>query len=123
MEQGRALGLSDEDIVATATAFTAESITHNYKEFDFPRVSIDEILLAGCGANNATLIGMLRDRLYPIAITTIEERLGIPVEAREGLTMIAIGNDTVQGNAGNVPSATGAQSRVIAGDITPGQLG
>lgn len=123
MEQGKMLGLSDEDILATATAFTAESIAHNYREFVFPRVSIDEILLAGGGANNKTLVGMLRDRLNPVPITTIEERLGIPVEAREVLTMIAIGNDTVQGYAGNVPSATGAQCRVIAGDITPGQLG
>ena len=34
-DRGRELGLSDEDVVATATAFTAESIAYNYREFVF----------------------------------------------------------------------------------------
>ena len=121
-DRGRELGLSDEDVVATATAFTAESIAYNHREFVFPRAKVDEILLAGGGAKNDTIRRMLTERLDPIPVGTTED-LGIPVEAREVLTMVVIGNETVQGGTGNVPNATGASKLVIAGDITPGRPG
>ena len=96
VEKGRALGLSDEDLVATATAFTAESIAFAYREFILPRFTIDEILLAGGGANNLTLVRMIEERLAPIPIDSIES-LGYPVQAREVMAMMVIGNETVQG--------------------------
>ena len=72
VEKGRALGLSNEDLVATATAFTAESIAYAYREFILPHYTIDEILLAGGGAYNLTLVGMIEKRLAPIPIGSIE---------------------------------------------------
>ncbi len=122
LEHGRARGLSDDDIIATATAFTAESIGFAYREFVNPRVGLDEILLAGGGAHNATLCRMIEERVAPIPVSTIES-IGIPVDAREVLTMVALGNETALGHPGNVPSATGASHRVISGDITPGRAG
>jgi anhydro-N-acetylmuramic acid kinase len=119
LQRGYDLGLSDSDILASATAFTAESIAFAYRRFVFPRVSLDEVFVAGGGARNATMMSMLRERLAPIPVATIEA-LGIPVEAREVLTMVVMANDTVQGYPGNVPRATGARRRVICGDITPG---
>jgi anhydro-N-acetylmuramic acid kinase len=121
-QRGRGLGLSDADIVATATALTAESIAYAYEKFVLPRVRIDEVFVAGGGAWNDTLMRMLRERLGSLPVSTTDA-LGIPVEAREVLAMAVIGNDTVQGQAGNVPSATGAAHRVICGDITPGRVG
>ena len=121
-ERGRELGLSDEDLIATATAFTAESIAYAYREFVLPRATVDEVLLAGGGAKNMTLTRMLTERLDPIPVGTTED-IGIPVEAREVLTMVVIGNETVHGGTGNVPNATGASKLVIAGDITPGRPG
>ena len=121
-DRGRELGLTDEDLLATVAAFTAESIAYNYREFVFPRAKVDEILLAGGGAKNETVRRMIAERLDPIPVSTTED-LGIPVEAREVLTMVVIGNETVQGGTGNVPSATGASKLVIAGDITPGRPG
>jgi anhydro-N-acetylmuramic acid kinase len=38
-ERGQALGLSDADLVATATALTAESMAYAFKEFVRPRAS------------------------------------------------------------------------------------
>ena len=121
-DRGRELGLSDEDLLATAAAFTAESIAHNYREFVFPRAKVDEILLAGGGAKNETVCRMIAERLDPIPVSTTED-LGIPVESREVLTMVVIGNETIQGGTGNVPTATGSSKLVIAGDITPGRSG
>ncbi|MDP6349313.1 MAG: anhydro-N-acetylmuramic acid kinase [Chloroflexota bacterium] len=121
-DRGRELGLSDYDLLATTAAFTAESIAHNYREFVFPRAKVDEILLAGGGAQNETVCRMIAERMAPIPVSTTED-LGIPVEAREVLTMVVIGNETVQGGTGNVPNATGSSKLVIAGDITPGRPG
>lgn len=118
-DKGRAEGLSDPDLLATAAAFTADSIAFAYREFVLPRIALDEIFLAGGGALNTTLVKLIRERLAPVPVRSLEE-LGVPVQAREVLTMMAIGNETIQGRTGNVPTATGAREQVIAGDITPG---
>ena len=65
---------------------------------------------------------MIEEGVAPIPVSTIES-IGIPVDAREVLTMVALGNETALGHPGNVPSATGASHRVISGDITPGRAG
>ncbi len=113
------MGLADSDLLATAAAFTADSIAYAYKKYVLPPIAIDEIFLAGGGALNRTLVELIQARLAPIRVSTLDE-LGVPVQAREVLTMMAIGNETVQGETGNVPKTTGARHHVIAGDITPG---
>jgi anhydro-N-acetylmuramic acid kinase len=64
----RKLRLDDADIVATATAFTAESIVEAYRRFVFPNLAPAllaklRIILGGGGAKNLTLVRMLRQRL------------------------------------------------------------
>ncbi len=111
-------GLSPSDLLATVTAYTAESIAYNYRTFILPTLGIDEVLVCGGGAHNATLVRMLQERLDPIRVGTTAEA-GIPIEAREVTCVGIIGNETMLGEAGNVPSATGASRRVIMGQITP----
>lgn len=122
--RGRALGLSDADIVATATALTAATIELAMREHVLPRARVDEMYVAGGGAHNRTMLRMLRERLLPLGIEVRTlDALGYPVDAREVLTMVALANDTVQGNPGNAPGATGARRRVLSGDITPSRPG
>lgn len=123
-ERGKALGLGDADIVATATALTAATIELAMRSYVLPRARLDEMFVAGGGAHNTTMLRMIRERLAPLGITVQPlDALGYPVDAREVLTMVALANDTVQGNPGNAPGATGARHRVISGDITPGRAG
>lgn len=110
--------LAPADVLATVTAFSAESIAHNFRSFILPSQTIDEVLVCGGGAHNATLMSMLRERLAPISVGTVAEA-GIPVDAREVTCVGIIGNETLLGEPGNVPSATGASRRVIMGQITP----
>jgi anhydro-N-acetylmuramic acid kinase len=42
-------GINDDDIVATATAFTARTIVEGYKRFVFPMCRIDEVIVSGGG--------------------------------------------------------------------------
>jgi len=66
--QDRARALSFEDQAATATAFTAESIARAYRDFVFPLAKIDEVVVAGGGAKNPTLLAMIQDRLPGVVV-------------------------------------------------------
>lgn len=115
--KARSRQLRMADIVATATAFTAESISYNYRRFVYPRSDIDEVILSGGGAKNHTLVRLLRDRLQlPVLF---HEDFGIPSEAKEAIAFAILGNQTIEGRPGNVPSATGASRAVPLGVICP----
>lgn len=119
IERGRQLGLSDDDLVATVTAFTAESIAFNYEQFVFPRVRVDEVILTGGGANNPTLRRMLQERLPHVEVKTLDE-LGMPSEAREAVIWAVLGDESVLGYPANVPVTSGARHPAILGKFTPG---
>lgn len=114
MEKARKLGVWDEDLVATVTAFTAESIAYNYEAF---LGKVDLVILGGGGAKNKTLLRMLQRRLN--AEIKTHGDFGIPEQAKEPLGMAILANETVMGNPNNVPGATGASIRVIMGKIIP----
>jgi anhydro-N-acetylmuramic acid kinase len=118
MEEARERGLSFEDQVATATAFTAESIARSYKDFILPRIRIDEVLACGGGARNPSLLAMIRDRLPAgILVITSSER-GVPDEAREAMAFAVMGHESLMGRPGNLPAVTGARAPVVLGNLT-----
>ena len=108
--------LSDEDLLATVTAFTARSIARAYR--DFLPASPDEVVICGGGAHNATLLTMLADELSGIRIVLIDE-LGINTDAKEAVSFALLARQTILGLPGNVPSATGAHHPVVLGKIIP----
>jgi anhydro-N-acetylmuramic acid kinase len=108
-------GLSHEDIVATATAFTAVSIARSYRLL--PAMP-DELILCGGGAHNRTLIKMLRQELGNVKILLSEE-VGISCDAKEAISFAILAYATIKGIANNVPSATGADQPLILGKIVP----
>ena len=68
MKRARRLRLVDADIVATATAFTVETIAEAYQRCVFPRLtpamlSRLQVILGGGGARNPTLRQMLAERI------------------------------------------------------------
>jgi anhydro-N-acetylmuramic acid kinase len=115
--------LRAEDILATATAFTAASIAEAYRRFVFPRLKraqLDDlqIILGGGGARNPTLRGMLAERLGVGELLTHED-FGIANAAKEALAFAILAHETLRGRPGNVPSATGARRAVVLGKIVP----
>jgi anhydro-N-acetylmuramic acid kinase len=112
-----AQGLRGEDIVATLTAFTAASIADAYRRF-LPHMP-DEAILGGGGANNPTLVAMLRQRLAPTRVTT-HEAVGLSTKAKEAISFAVLAYETLHGRPGNLPSCTGAVARRVLGKITPG---
>ena len=97
-----------EDLIATATALTAESIARSYRDFVEPHGRIDEVLLAGGGSKNPTLVKMIAERLPKKKIAIYEGS-----EAKEAMAMALIANDSVQGLDTNVGGATGGRPTIL----------
>jgi anhydro-N-acetylmuramic acid kinase len=118
--KGRSLGLSDADLLATATALTARSIADAYRRFVLPTTPLDGVLLCGGGARNPTLRRMLAAELAPIPVGTVEER-GIPIDAKEALAFAVLAYETAHGRPGTLPATTGTSRPAILGSIAPGR--
>ncbi|CAG0937595.1 N-acetylmuramic acid 6-phosphate etherase [Thermoflexales bacterium] len=118
LAQAQALTLSDHDLIATLTAFTARSIELAYRAFlpCFP----EEVILSGGGARNATLLQMLRAALAPARVITSAE-MGLAVDAKEAVAFALLAYETWHQRPGNLPTATGAAAPVILGAVTPGR--
>lgn len=109
-------GLSDADIVATATAFTARTIAEGYNRYVFPACRIDEVIVSGGGAHNATLMAMLQQLLPEQRVLTSGE-LGFSDDAKEAVIFALLGNDFMHGITNNLPSATGAARSTVMGKL------
>lgn len=117
--KGMRMGVTGPDLVATATAFTAESIASHYRRYLSLNGPVQEVVIGGGGSYNPTLLGMLRERLAPAKVLTHED-LGISSDAKEAIAFAILANETIHGLTSNVPSATGARKAVVLGSITPG---
>jgi len=115
-----------QDIIATATAFTAETILDAYRRFCWPHLGqlaplarATELYAAGGGAHNATLMGHLTEGFSALGIkVTTTEAAGLAVEAKEAAAFALLGWLTWHGLPGNVPSATGASRPMILGKVS-----
>ncbi|HWZ51180.1 MAG TPA: anhydro-N-acetylmuramic acid kinase [Granulicella sp.] len=121
----RKAGAADADVVATAAALTVESVLEGYRRFAWPHLeqaaplAKTEFVVAGGGAKNAALMGMLRDGLEPLGVKVrLMEELGVPAQAKEAVAFALLGWLTWHGLPGNVPAATGARRAVVLGKVT-----
>lgn len=118
-------GATNEDVIATATALTARTIALAYRRFCKPHLerhanaAAVEMIAAGGGVRNHTLMEMLGDELGTnrVRVRTIEET-GVPAAAKEAAAFALLGWLTWHGLPGNVLSATGAKRAVVLGKVT-----
>ncbi len=117
--RGEALGLAPEDILATATAFTAQSIVQAYRDW-LPQAPA-EIYVAGGGAKNPTLLAMLQAGVGNARVQP-HEALGMPSLAKEAMLFALLAYETWHGRSGVLPTLTGARHPVPLGEIVPGRF-
>jgi anhydro-N-acetylmuramic acid kinase len=103
-----------EDVLATVTALTAETVAAEVR-----RHGVDTLVASGGGCNNPTLMAMLSDRLPGVAIRLSSE-FGAPTDTKEAIAFALIGWHTAHGLPGAVPGCTGASGKRILGSIVPG---
>ncbi len=111
-------GLGLDDRVATATAFTAESIAAAYRDFILRDTNIATVLVAGGGARNETLLGMIQARLPEGIKVSTSAAFGVPDQAREAMAFAVIAHLSLVGKAANLPAVTGARGPVVLGCLT-----
>jgi anhydro-N-acetylmuramic acid kinase len=118
-EQGVTLGMKPVDIVATVTAFTAESIATAYRKW-LPR-PVDALYVAGGGSKNPTLVGMLRARVGSRTQVKDHSELGIPGDAKESVLFALLAYETWHHRPGALPVLTGASRGTVMGRVTFGR--
>ena len=108
-----------QDVIATATAFTAHSIADALKRHVLARGKFAEVIASGGGTRNPTLMAMLRNALSPLglALRTSDE-FGMPSEAKEAVAFAVLAYETWHRRPSNVPSATGAKRAAVLGKIS-----
>jgi anhydro-N-acetylmuramic acid kinase len=123
LESCRRHSSRSEDAIATATAFTAETIAASYRRFVHPRMRgcpVD-FIVSGGGARNAALMAKLAARLEPMGCElAASEEFGLPAAAKEAAAFALLAWQTWHHLPGNLPSATGARRPVVLGQVTYG---
>lgn len=107
--------LSPHDLVATASELTVETVWRACRDF-LASEPLDELIVGGGGVKNKVIMQRLQARFAPAAVRTSDD-FGIPYDAKEAVCFAVLANETVAGNGGNVPGATGAAERVVLGKI------
>lgn len=116
----KAGGRADKrDIVATATALTARSISGAIKQFVLPRGAFAEFVVAGGGAKNRTLMKMIGEQLRALGLKVRDsQEFGLPSEAKEAVAFALMAYETWNRRPSNVPSATGARRLAVLGKVS-----
>lgn len=112
----RARGYDREDIVATASQFTAYGIYEGYRRFVENRMRADELIVSGGGARNRFFVDELR-RYFTGARVRLIDEFGISADAKEAVCFAILANETIAGHPTNLPGVTGAKRSVILGKV------
>lgn len=129
----RCRGAAKNDVVATATALTARSISLAINDFVLARraqratgkpalrsrMHFAEVIVSGGGAKNRTLVRMLEAELSKLGLRLrMSDEFGIPSQAKEAVAFALLAFQSWHRRPSNVPSATGAKRPAILGKIS-----
>lgn len=116
LEKARKYRMPPEDLVRTATVFTALSVVDALNRFVLPWAEIGQVIVSGGGARNPLIMAQLAAALEPVELMPLS-RLGIPEDAKEAYAFALLAYETWNRRTGNLPSATGARKAVVLGKI------
>ncbi len=118
IKQAQDQDVGQADLVATLTAFTAETIFDYYRRFLFPHCSVDAIYISGGGVHNLTLMEHLKTLFQPIPLLPIDS-IGFSSDAKEAIAFAVLANEAVHGHPTNLPRVTGASQPMVLGTFSP----
>lgn len=116
--------LSLEDRLRTSLALSAQTLVDEILRAT-ESIRRYEVVFAGGGTSNRTLMSEIEKRLVhgaarsgqePPKIRSFQE-FGIPEDAREAVAFAFLGDRTVRGLTGTVPSTTGARQAAVLGKV------
>lgn len=109
--------LSGDDVVATATRLTADSIADAYDRH--APVSPDRVVVSGGGSHNPALVSMLENAL-DCSVETAGNH-GIDPDFREAVLFALLAALFDADRPGNLPAVTGAEEPVVLGKYARGR--
>ena len=126
-------GLASQDLIATATAFTAASIAAAIRRFGASDGSTpggrkarsarssagrlpDEVIVSGGGLHNPQLIAQLVALLPEVRLRPSHD-FGVDSDGKEALAFAVMAYESYHRRPSNLPSATGASSAQVLGKI------
>jgi anhydro-N-acetylmuramic acid kinase len=109
-----------EDLIRTATIFTALSIVDAFRRFILPRAKVKELIVAGGGIKNPLIMAQLQAALGGIEIIP-SSKFGVGAEAKEAFAFAILAYEAFHGRANNLPSATGAKHAAVLGKMVQGR--
>lgn len=105
-----------ENLIATATEFTAQSVFRQYNRFVRPHMKATQVVCSGGGSHNKVMMERLRTLFSPATVVGTEA-LGISSDAKEAILFAVLANETINEHPSNIPRSTGADRPVILGKI------
>jgi len=112
-----AKGEKHADIVRTVSALTPFAVHDAYRRFIAKGTRVDEVIVSGGGARNLFFLSELQ-RLFAGAAVRTADAFGVSGDAKEAICFAILANETVHGNAANLPRVTGARRPVVLGVIS-----
>jgi anhydro-N-acetylmuramic acid kinase len=124
VRESRERGGREDDLIATLTAFTAESVARACRDFledaDGAQAAPDRLLVGGGGAANPAMMEGLRRALPGVPVEPFDA-LGVPIQAAEAMAFSLLGRNALLGIPNHLPRCTGARRACVLGEIVPGR--
>ena len=106
--------LSDNDSIATLTELTVQTVAFYISQFVSEQNPIDILYVSGGGVHNQTIMRRLSEVLGNTTVEPVDNS-GTSADAKEAIAFAILANESLHGQAGNLPSATGASVRKVLG--------
>jgi anhydro-N-acetylmuramic acid kinase len=106
-------GLAEDDLIATATRLTVESIA-----LALAGERIERLVVAGGGVHNPALMDGLRDVFSGAEVST-SDRFGVDPDAKEAVAFAVLAWAHLEGRAAGLPTVTGARRATVLGSLVP----
>ncbi|MFH1278378.1 MAG: anhydro-N-acetylmuramic acid kinase [Candidatus Eisenbacteria bacterium] len=116
LSEGARRRRSPEDMLATATAFTARTAGREIRRWA-PEDGV--VYLCGGGAKNRTLARMIGEEIAPRSLLPVDD-LGIPADAREAVGFALLAVEFMDGRHYDMERITGARGVAPLGVLAPG---
>lgn len=114
-QESEKLAISANDVIATVTQFSAETIALAIRK-SLQSQRINTIIVSGGGRHNQTLMSMFEQQLESVSFLPIDAT-GISSDAKEAVCFAHLALTTLQAKPANIPNVTGAKRSVILGKI------
>ena len=108
-----------QDLIATATLFTARSVADALARHVLPCGKFSEVVASGGGTRNPALMAMLANELNALGLSLrTSDEFGLPSEAKEAVAFAVLAYETWRRRPSNLPAATGARKPVVLGKVS-----